>query len=313
MTGLTILGTGRCLPVHAVTNQELSRRVDTSDQWITSRTGIEQRYFCEAEDCTSLAIEAGRRAMAAAGVTPQQVGVCLVATFSPQYAIPATACLVQAALGLPEDIPCFDLNAACSGFLYGLETARALLVGADRPCGLVIGSEQLSRLLDFDDRTTCVLFGDGAGAVVVRPSDHHPYTSLLGARGETDPLWAQGAGGFQRSTLHMEGQTVFRFAVEIIPHCIEGILKKSGLTLDEIDWVVCHQANSRIIDHVVKKLGAPPEKFYKNMQRYGNTSAASIPIALDELAESGLLLPSTRVLCVGFGGGLTWGGTLLTF
>lgn len=312
MTGLEILGTGRCLPTRAVTNEELSRTVDTSDQWITTRTGIEQRYFCEDESCTSLAIGAGRQAVAAAGIASHDVGVCIVATFSPQYAIPATACLVQAALGLPTDIPCFDLNAACSGFLYALETARALLADSPRPYALVIGAEQLSRMLDFGDRTTCVLFGDGGGAVVVGLSKNHLYANMLGARGDQASLWAYGAGS-KPSVLHMDGQAVFRFAVEIIPHCINTILDKTGLPLEDVDLVVCHQANSRIIDHVVKKLNVPPEQFYKNMHRYGNTSAASIPLALDELMEAGRLPSGTRVICVGFGGGLTWGGTLLTF
>lgn len=313
MTGLEILGTGRCLPARAVTNLELSRTVDTSDEWITTRTGIGQRYFCQGdENCTTLAIGAGRQAMAAAGISSSEVGVCLVATFSPQYALPATACLVQSALELPTDIPCFDLNAACSGFLYALETARALLADNPRPYALVIGAEQLSRMLDFEDRTTCVLFGDGGGAVVARLSPHHLYANLLGARGDHAPLWAYGPG-CEPGLLQMDGQAVFRFAVEIIPHCIKGILGKTALGLDEVDLVICHQANSRIIDHVVKKLNAPPEQFYKNMSRYGNTSAASIPLALDELMEAGRLTHGTRVICVGFGGGLTWGGTLITF
>ncbi len=315
MKGLQILATGRQLPRRAVTNDGLSRVVDTSDEWIAGRTGIRQRYFCtENESNAGLAAEAGRRAMRKAGLSPADIGLCVAATFTADHATPSLACEVHRMLGLPESSPAFDVNAACTGFITALETARCFLEASclASPYALVIGSEVISRVLDFTDRSTCVLFGDGAGAAVVRLSSSHPYACTLGARGDTDLLHAGGTGCTERS-LHMEGKAVFRFASEIVPQCIHTLLEATGKSLDEIAHVVCHQANGRIIDHVVKKLGAPPEKFFKNMQRYANTSAASIPIALDEMSERGLLHSGQSVLCVGFGAGLTWGGVLLTF
>ena len=290
MMGLEVMGTGRCLPSRCVSNQEMSGMVDTSDAWITSRTGIRQRYFCaQGETNALLAATAARRAMEKAGVGPADIGLCIVATFTPDRATPSLACEVQAALGLAQTIPCFDVNAACTGFLVAME--------------------KLSRIIDFSDRSTCVLFGDGAGAAVVRLAPVRPYAACFGARGDASILYAGGGDPF----VHMDGQEVFRFAVDIIPKCIDAVLHKAGLALADIHHVVCHQANSRIIGHVVKKLGENPEKFYENMQRYGNTSAASIPIALDEMLEQGRILPGQNVLCIGFGAGLTWGGTLLRF
>ncbi|MEA4970604.1 MAG: beta-ketoacyl-ACP synthase III [Candidatus Pelethousia sp.] len=310
--GLEVMGTGRCLPSRCISNEEMSRMVDTSDAWITSRTGIRQRYFCaQGETNALLATTAARKAMENAGVGPADIGLCIVATFTPDRATPSVACEVQETLSLAQTVPCFDVNAACTGFLMAMETARCFLLGgnASAPCALVIGSEKLSRVIDFSDRSTCVLFGDGAGAAVVRLAPDRPYAADFGARGDASILYAGGDAPF----LHMDGQGVFRFAVDIIPRCMDAVLHKAGLTLADIHHVVCHQANSRIIGHVVKKLGENPEKFYENMQRYGNTSAASIPIALDEMLEQGRILPGQNVLCVGFGAGLTWGGTLLRF
>ena len=187
--------------------------------------------------------------------------------------------------------------------------ARGFLLQSGRPYALVIGAEALSHITDFTDRGTCVLFGDGAGAAVVTLADS-PYACTLGARGDTEAIFIEGPGP-ERPYIHMDGQKVFRFAVEAVPHCIRVLLEETGLTLADIDWFVPHQANKRIIDHVAKKLKVPNEKFYQNMMRYGNTSAASIPIALDEMAEQGLLKRGQKVLCVGFGAGLTWGGALL--
>ena len=314
MDGLNILATGRKIPARCVTNDELSRMVDTSDEWITTRTGIHQRYLSgEGETNAAQASAAAALALERAGLTAKDVGLCVVATFTPDHSTPSLACEVHGLLGLPESAPAFDVNAACTGFLTALEIARCFLAAGrlDSPYALVIGSEFVSRVVDFHDRSTCVLFGDGAGAAVVRLSENHPYACRLGARGDAEILHAGGLGS-QDQTLHMQGKAVFRFATEIIPKSITGLLEEAGKTLDEVDHVVCHQANGRIIDHVVKKLGAPPEKFYKNIQRYANTSSASIPIALDEMRELGLLQPGQTVLCVGFGAGLTWGATLLT-
>lgn len=311
MNGLKLLATGRCLPKTAVSNEEMSRWVDTSDEWIASRTGIRQRYFCgEGETSLTLAAGAARQALARSGIDPADLGCVLCATVSPDYATPSLACLVQAELGLPEDIPVLDVNAACSGFLYAVAAARGFLAQSGRPYALVIGCEVLSRLMDMTDRSTCVLFGDGAGAAVFEAVPDVLFASMQGARGGRAIL-ANGPGPLAPQ-LTMDGRAVFRFAVEAIPRCIDGILAQTHLTLDDIDWVVCHQANERILDHCIKKLHATAEKFYKNMARYGNTSAASIPIALDEMNGQGLLKPGHKLLCVGFGGGLTWAAALFT-
>ena len=313
MNGLHLISTGRCLPARAVTNEEMSQYVETSDEWIASRTGIRQRYFCgENEGNISLASDAARRALERAAISPDQIGLCIVATFTPEHATPSVACMVQRTLGLPEDIPAFDVNAACSGFLYSLSVASAMLPGLNRPYALLIGSEVISRMLDMTDRATCVLFGDGAGAAIVKFSPDHPFTSVLGARGEAESLGCPGWGADGAHKVYMDGKAVFRFAVETVPRCIDETLAKASLTLSDIDHVVCHQANARIIRHVERKLHAPEGQFYMNVDRYANTSAASIPLALDEMNEQGLLTPGKRILCVGFGAGFTWGGALLT-
>ena len=310
MSAPRILATGRCLPERVVTNQELCRTVDTSDEWVFSRTGIHQRYFCQSETGLDLALGAARQAMERAGLTAADIGVCLAGTFTPDHASPSTACLLQKELGLREDTICFDVNAACAGFLYGLKTAHALLPDAPRPCALVVGAEVISRVMDHNDRNTCVLFGDGAGAVVLRRDEDRAWHTVFGSRGDYS-IQVQGPGPLP-SAIHMEGKAVFRFAVEVVEQSIRQLLEAEGLSsVNDLDLVVCHQANARIIDHVAKRLKAREGLFYKNMDRYGNTSAASIPIALDELAQSGALQPGMRVLMVGFGGGLTWAGALL--
>ena len=310
MSAPQILGTGRCVPARVVTNDELSRTVDTSDEWVYSRTGVHSRHFATGESGLDLAETAARRAMERAGVTPEDIAVCLVGTCSPDRASPSTACRLQKRLGLLEDTVCFDLNAACAGFLYGVHTAHALLAGTSRPCALVIGVEVLSRLLDMTDRNTCILFGDGAGAAVLRRNEERTWRTEFGTRGDETAIWVQGPGP-EPASIHMEGKAVFRFAIDVVEKSIRRLLEAGGCTLDDVDLVVCHQANGRIIDHVAKKMKAREGQFYKNMKTYGNTSAASIPIALDELARSGALRPGMRVLCVGFGAGLTWAGMLL--
>lgn len=309
MSAPKFLATGRCLPRRVVTNEELSRRVDTNDEWVFSRTGIHQRRFCDGESGLDLALGSARQALERAELGPEDVGVCLVATFTPDYASPSMACLVQKELGLREDTLCFDLNAACAGFLYGMKTAHALLSGAPRPYALLIGCEVISRVMDMTDRNTCVLFGDGAGAAVLRRDEEASWHTVFGSRGDPESIRVQGPGPVP-SAVHMEGKAVFRFAVEVVEQSIRQLLAEEGCAVNDLDLVVCHQANARIIDHVAKKLKAREGLFYKNMDRYGNTSAASIPIALDELAEQGILKAGMRVLTVGFGGGLTWAGAL---
>lgn len=309
MKGLRFLSTARCLPEKVVTNDDLSRIVDTSDEWVRTRTGIGERRFSQGERAVDLCAGAGRLALERAKVSPEEVGAVVVATCTPDYASPSNACLVQAALGLPEHIPCFDVSAGCTGFLYGLETVRGLLaLGEHKNRVLLIGCDQLSRVIDMTDRSTCVLFGDGAGAVVLALEDRLWYADL-GSRGNDQVLWLNGPGP-ETTHIHMDGPGVYRFAVETLPACVHTLLDKSGLTLDDIDWIVPHQANRRIIETAAKRLHAPLEKFYQNMERYGNTSAASVPIALDEMAEQGLLKQGQRVIAVAFGAGLTWGGAL---
>ncbi len=309
MNGLKLLSTGRALPRQALDNESMRQFVDTSDEWISSRTGISQRYFCgDGETTTSLAIEAARLALERSGIAPEEVGCVLVATSSGEYAMPSTACLVHAALGLPENIPAMDVGAACAGFLFAMETARGLLLASGRRYALVIGAEQMSSVLDMSDRNTCVLFGDGAGAAMFELDPNAEYTSVQGVRG-SDVIRVGGPRRTQAMT--MDGQAVFRFAVSTLPQCVNDLLQKASLTTDDVDWVVCHQANVRILDSSIRRLKMPAEKFYKNLDRYANTSAASIPIALDEMNEKGLLTPGQRIILVGFGGGLTWAGAML--
>ena len=313
MSGLKLLGTGSGLPGEILTNDDLARMVDTSDEWITTRTGIHSRRCCgPGESHTGLCLQAARQALERAGVGPEEIGVCIVATLTPDRLTPATACVLQKELDMGEDTVCFDLNAACSGFVYALHTAQCLLAAAPRRFGLVIGAEVLSRVTDYTDRSTCVLFGDGAGAAVVEWREDYPsICAVLGCRGNTEALRIPGVASGAPSYIHMEGQPVFRFAVETVPKCITQVLDKAGLTADDVDRFVFHQANQRIIDMAVKKLKLPPEKCTGNIARTGNTSAASVPILLDELVSQGALRSGQRALCVGFGGGLTWAGALL--
>ena len=310
MNGFRLIGTGYALPGRVLSNEDMTRYVETSDEWITTRTGIRQRYFCEeGQNTTTLAIEAAQKALASSGVDKGDIGCILVATSTGEYAMPSTACLVHRALELNAEIPAMDLGAACAGFLYALDTARALLLAHGGKYALVIGAEQMSAALDMHDRNTCVLFGDAAGAAVFALEDDAAYVSVLGTRGDL----AITLGGPRRALpMSMAGQDVFRFAVSTIPLCVNALLEKGGVSLEEVRWVVCHQANQRILDASIRKLGVPAEKFYKNLDRYANTSAASIPLALAEMDEKGLLQSGDRMILVGFGGGLTWAGILMT-
>lgn len=309
MNGLQILGTGRAAPEQIVTNDDLAQRVDTNDEWIVARTGIRERRFAAGETLTDLTVEAARKAMERAGVQPQDIGLCITATVTPDRLFPSQACLIHQVLGLPEDCPAFDLSAGCTGFLFAMETAAAMLPRMNRPYALLVGGELLSRILDMDDRSTCILFGDGAGAAVVKTTENAPWFAQMGSRGDRDILWAWGPGQ-ERPYLHMDGQGVFQFAIKTVPQVAKQLLEKAGLDKDQVDWYVPHQANHRIVESAAKRLKVPLERFYENMDRYGNTSAGSIPIALDEMVEKGLLQRGQWVMCLGFGAGLTWGGAL---
>ena len=312
MSAPKFLSTGRCLPAKIVTNDDLSRTVDTNDEWVFSRTGIHARHFCERESGMDLARGAARQALERSGLKAEDIGVCLVATFTPDFASPSMACMLQKQLGLKEDTICFDLNAACAGFLYGTKTAHALLADAPRPYAIVVGAEVISRVLDHTDRNTCVLFGDGAGAAVIARDDSARWHTVFGSRGDSKSIWVQGPGP-EKSAVHMEGKAVFRFATEVVEGSIRQLVAAEGCQVNDLDLVVCHQANARIIDLAAKKYHIPPEKYYKNIQKYGNTSAASIPLVISELHDLGKVGPGSRVLVVGFGGGLTWGGALVEF
>jgi 3-oxoacyl-[acyl-carrier-protein] synthase-3 len=315
MNGIKIRGTGRGVPARTVTNQDLERLVDTSDEWIAGRTGIRTRHHCAAgETFTTITAEAARRALEDAGISPERIGACIVATVTPETMVPSAACTLQRELGLPEDIPCFDLSAACTGFLFALHTMECLLNASPRKFGLVVGAENLSRCIDWTDRGTCILFGDGAGAAVVECREGWPSISaVMGCHGSGELLRLPGPETENHSFISMEGTRVFKFAVEAVPWCVDQMLKKTGRTMEDIDFFVFHQANARIIDLAVRKYHIPPEKYYKNIAEYGNTSAASIPLVLSELREQGKIGPGSRILAVGFGGGLTWGGCLVEF
>ena len=310
MNGLQILGTGRALPDHVVTNDDLAKIVETNDEWIVSRTGIRERRFAqEGENLTQFAVKAAQKAMEKAGVVPEDIGLCLMATITSDYTTPAQSCLLHQALHLPEDCPAVDLSAGCAGFLYAMEIAAALLPRMNRPYALILGGELLSRITNMEDRGTCILFGDGVGAAVVRSTENAPWYALLGARGEPEILWAGGYSG-QEPYLHMSGQEVFKFALETVPQAARALLAKAGMDKDQVDWYVLHQANNRIVESVAKRLKVPLSRCYENIAHYGNTSAGTIPIALDEMAEQGLLKNGQWIMCLGFGAGLTWGGAL---
>lgn len=309
MQGIRIEATGRALPKKIVTNEDLSKLVDTTDEWIRTRTGIGQRHHCVEETCTSLAIDAAKNVMEKSGINPEDVEAIIVATATSDLAFPSTACMVQKALDFPKEIMAFDISAGCTGFLYGLGIARGLLLAGKKQHVLLIGSEYLSRITDFTDRSTCVLFGDGAGAAIVSLTKK-PFAYRAWSDGEAGPLYCLGVGN-DGARLQMEGNQVFRFAIKAITQGVETILTDTGFTMDDIDYVVCHQANKRIIDHVKKKYEGTRAVFYTNLEYYANTSAASIPIALDEMGEKGMLEPGMKLICVGFGAGFTWSSALI--
>ncbi|MCR4842408.1 MAG: ketoacyl-ACP synthase III [Eubacterium sp.] len=313
MSGIRIVGTGSAVPARMVSNSDLEKYVDTSDEWIYSRTGIKNRYFCEDEKLYELCARASKTAMERAGVDPSDIGICISATLSADYATPSNACMLQRELGLPTDIPAFDVNAACSGFIYSLHIASRF-VDKERPYALVTGGEMLSRILDMEDRSTCVLFGDGAGAAVIKYDESAAFYGTMGSRGDNEALVC---GGINTEDPHvrMKGQAIFRFAVKTIDENLTDILDHTGNTIDSVDYVVCHQANRRIISHVAHKRKAPEGKFFMDMDKYANTSAASIPLALDDMVNRGLLSfgKGQKVVALGFGGGLTYAGALLEF
>jgi len=313
-----IVGTGSFLPPRVVTNDELAKRLDTSDEWIRSRTGITRRHIADKDQGSSdLALEASRRALQAAGIDASQLDLIVVATSTPDYVFPSTACLLQAKLGV-KGSAAFDIQAVCSGFVYGLATADGFIRSGAHKRALVVGAEVFSRILDWNDRGTCVLFGDGAGAVVLA-ADSKPgiHASVLHADGsQVDLLSVPGnvSGGCIVGSpfLQMNGQGVFKFAVRVLDEVARETVAAAGMTLDDIDWLIPHQANVRILDATARKLGLPPEKLVITVDHHANTSAASVPLALDEFVRAGRIRNGHRVLMQGVGGGFTWGASLAT-
>jgi 3-oxoacyl-[acyl-carrier-protein] synthase III len=317
-----IMGTGSALPDKIVTNDELAKQIDTSDEWIVQRTGIrERRIACGFEQTTSvLATQAARAALDSAGMTADDIDLIVVATATPDYTFPSTATQVQYNLGITQGCA-FDLAAVCSGFVYALSVADKMLVTGMHKRALVIGAETFSRILDWTDRTTCVLFGDGAGAVVLeaRPGTHSVadrgvLTAHLRSDGRhRDKLYVDGGPSATKTVgvLRMQGKEVFKHAVGMITDVIEAAYAATGLTSEDIDWFVPHQANKRIIDASAHKLGIPPEKVVITVDKHGNTSAASIPLALDTAVKDGRIRQGQLVLLEAMGGGFTWGSVLV--
>lgn len=321
-----IIGTGKYVPERVLTNRDLEQMVDTNDEWIVTRTGIRERRLAAAEQASSdLAYEASLQALASAGIRAEELDLIIVATITPDMAFPSTACILQEKLGAKK-AAAFDLSAACSGFIYGLANASNFIATGTYKHALVVGAECLSKITDYTDRNTCVLFGDGAGAVVLGavPEGRGFRSFELGADGSGGELLKVEGGGSRcpaspeslegkRHFIYMAGSEVFKFAVRVMGSAAEEALRKAGIDKSEIDLLVPHQANIRIIQSALQKLHLSEDKAMINLDRYGNVSAASIPLALAEAVESGRVEEGDKLLLVGFGGGLTWGASVLVW
>mgnify|MGYP000771112385 FL=1 len=323
MTG-TICGTGSCVPSFVMDNNDIAKLVDTSDEWIRERTGVVRRHIIREETTVSMAVQAGRQALENAGITADDVDLIIVSTISSNVILPCTACEVQKELGAKR-ATCFDLSAACSGFLFALHTAHAYICAGIYKNILLVGVEVLSKLIDWNDRSTCVLFGDGAGAAVLKSEDmryYLPVTHSDGSKGEALCCRSR----YDRSELspedlpkpdekeylmQMDGREVFMFAVKSVPQAVKEVVEKNNVAQEEISFYILHQANKRIVEAIAKRLGEPLEKFPMNLEEYGNTSSASIPILLDELNRAGKLNRGQKIILAGFGAGLTWGASIL--
>ena len=318
-----ILGTGSFLPEKSVSNDDLSKVMDTSDEWISSRTGIRSRHISIEDTTSTMAVKAAEKALEVAGISAEELDHIFVATLSGDYATPSTACQVQKGIGAVNAV-CMDINAACSGFVFGLNTAVAYARAGMGKKMMIIGVETLSKILDWSDRSTCVLFGDGAGGVLLESSEQQTFLaeSLYtdGSRGEVLQSSFVGLSSpysnkeVDHKYLSMDGRAVFDFAIRDVAKSIQSLLATAPVAVDEIDYFFLHQANDRILDKIAKKIGVPREKLPANMMEYGNTSAASIPILLSECVDQGLIKldGSQTILLSGFGGGLTWGTLLVT-
>lgn len=311
MSSVIIAGVGHHMPERVLKNGDfVAKGIDTSDEWIRTRTGICERRICGPEETMlGLAVSAAKNAIQNAKINPKSIELVLVATMTADRVMPSSACMVAKDLGL-EGVPVFDLAAACSGFVYGIATAEALMKSRGYKTALIIGAEKLSTAVDWTDRTTCILFGDGAGAAVLKLTDE-PKTGImdviLGADGKASELLTLPRSG----TVAMNGKEIFKLAVTVMGESAARLLERNGLTKEDVSLVIPHQANSRIIEAISERIKVPMERFFVNVDRYGNTSAASIPIALSEAQASGRLKRGDTVLLVAFGGGLTWGAALV--
>lgn len=319
-----IAGVGLYVPERVLTNKDLERMVETTNEWIVDRTGIRERRIAREDEAASdMAVVAAERALESAGVKPEEVDLIIVATATPDHIFPATACIVQDRLGCPN-AGAFDLSAGCTGFIYALVTGAGFVAGGSMETVLVIGSETLSKILNWEDRSTCVLFGDGAGAVVLRrvPEGMGLLSSYLGSDGAGGRMLQIPAGGSRMpicrqhvdahlQCLHMNGREVYRFAVKVLGEAALEAVRRAGLEKEDIDLFIPHQANIRIIEAAAKRLELPMDRVVVNVDRYGNTSSASVPIALEEALRSGRLKPGDNVVMVGFGAGLTWGAVAM--
>lgn len=320
-----IIGIGGYVPERTVKNEELENIVSTSDQWITTRTGIRERRISTGQKTSQIALKAAQRAIERANIKASEIDLIILATITPDFFTPSTANLIQAELGL-QDIPSFDISAGCTGFIYGLQIADKFIKSGQSKCVLVIGAEVLSKVLDWNDRNTCVLFGDGAGAAILKKSKREGIVSTYtGSQGDLNgfltlpaisvrnPFLKDQLVTDNHSHIFMNGKEIFRFATHIMLKSIETVLAENKLVISDVDYIVPHQANYRIIDNVAKKLKVSVDIFYKNMDHFGNTSAASIPLALDEMIQKKMINNGSRIIMVGFGGGLTWGAILLNW
>lgn len=325
MEEVSIKAFGAYAPSRIVSNDDLSKIVETNDEWIVERTGIKERRISEGEDTSSIAVKAANQALERANLTGEDIDLIIVATITPDKFTPSVACLVQKEIQA-ENAMAFDVSAACSGFIFGLQAACSMMkVTENFKNALVIGVETLSKIMNWEDRSTCVLFGDGGGAVVLSKGEGNGgirefYSKSLGKKGDClvveampviNPFIKDKNNDTNYQKIYMNGGEVFKFATKVIVESIKKILEKSSLTIDDIDYIVPHQANLRIIDYAVRKLKVDSSKFYTNLERYGNTSSASIPLALNEMYEKNLLKKGHKIILVGFGGGLTYGAVLI--
>lgn len=307
---IRIAGTGSACPSKIVTNKDLEKMVETSDEWIRERTGIGSRHVSEEDNIATLAAKACKEALLDAGKNPEDVDLILVATCSPDYLLPCCACRVQSEIGAVKAV-CFDVNAACSGFLFALETAYAYINSGLYKNALVVGSEVLSKIVDWSDRGTCILFGDGAGAVYVEGSDKGIISMVQGSDGAQGMVLS--CNRYEDGFVKMDGKAVYRFATRQVPACIEEAVDKAGMAMEDIDMFVLHQANARILEAVGKRLGVSMDKIPSNVERVGNTSSAAIPLLLDELNKSGKIVNGQKLVLSGFGAGLTYGACVMTW